>query len=504
MKQFARIYSRACQGLEAVEVKVEVYITPGFPKISIVGLPKTVVKESGYRVRAAISQNGFTFPMRQIIVNLAPADVPKEGGCFDLPIALGVLVASRQLPADPLEGYEFISELSLSGSLLSVKGLIPTILAASKSKRKIIIPKANLTEAQLTQMPNIFYADHLMEVCNWVIGKQQLPEAKPTVIEQINRETIDMSDVRGQHHAARAMEICAAGRHHCLMLGAPGSGKTMLANRLRTILPPMTQEEALTSASIMSLSPQPSDIQNFYQRAFRAPHHTASSVALVGGGSTPQPGEISKAHNGILFLDELPEFQRKALDALREPLETGTVHISRAAYSVEFPSRFQLIAAMNPCPDGMDVDGHGRCPCDESKLNRYYARISAPMLDRFDMHVRVPRIKWGGDEKSHRACESSAVIAQRVNAAWQIQLKRQAKPNAYLGIAELEDICRLSKKDRQLLYTSIDRLNLSGRAMHRILRLSRTIADLEVQEDVSREHLLEAIGYRSLNQLNGY
>ena len=499
---FAQIYSRACHGLEAIEVKVEVHIASGLPRLHIVGLPKTAVKESGVRVRSVLSQAGFTFPMHRITVNLAPADLPKEGGRFDLPIALGILAASEQLPTAALADYEFIAELSLTGALLPVKGVIPAILAARRCKRKIVIPKANVAEAQLTQAASVFSAAHIMDVVSWACGTTRLDALPPLEIADEPDGTIDMSDVRGQHHAARAMEICAAGRHHCLMLGSPGSGKTMLATRLRTILPKMSQEEALTSASIMSLTRPTSTRQHFYQRAFRAPHHTSSAIALVGGGATPQPGEISKAHNGVLFLDELPEFEHKALDALREPLETGVVHISRIAYSVEYPARFQLIAAMNPCPDGLDVDHHGRCPCDETRLMRYYARLSAPMLDRFDMHIRVPRIEWGGDKEKLRACEPSKQIAKRVEVAWQIQLKRQNKPNAHLQVSELEAICQLTQKDTQVLYSAVTRLKLSTRAMHRILKLSRTIADLSGAQHIATAHLLEAISYRSLDQFN--
>ena len=497
----ALVYSRACRGLEAIEVKVEVHIASGMPCMHIVGLPETAVRESKYRVRAVLSQAGFQFPYQRITVNLAPADLPKEGGRFDLPIALGILTASGQLPQTALENCEFISELSLSGSLLPVKGVIPAVIAAARAKRKIVIPDNNAGEAQLARKPGVFSANHILEVCSWLHGEDELNRVAPVDCAKTFSHPVDMHDVRGQHHAARALEICAAGRHHCLMLGAPGSGKTMLATRMPTIMPPMDEKEALTTTAIASLSQTGPSVQNFYRRPFRSPHHTASAVALVGGGGNPTPGEISKAHNGILFLDELPEFGRIALDALREPLETGTIHLSRAAYSVEFPARFQLIAAMNPCPDGLDVDQYGRCPCDEKKLARYYARLSAPMLDRFDMHVRVPRLEWGRDANSRRQCESSKTILDRVTRAWEVQLKRQGKLNSSLQVAEMEQICRLSKQDTEILYRAVDRLKLSTRALHRILKVARTIADLAQVRDITQKQLLEAVTYRSMDGL---
>ena len=499
--QLAYIYSRSSIGLDAIGIKVEVHISSGLPKMHIVGLPETVVRESKHRVRSAIIQNGFQFPAKVVTVNLAPADLPKGGGRFDLPIALGILVASDQLPNTICSDYEFIGELSLSGALLPVKGIIPSILAANNCQRKIIIPRDNTAEAQLIRKPNVYIADHLIEICHHLTGHTKLSGAPQDKNLKSLSHSLDMRDVYGQHRAVRAMEICAAGRHHCLMMGSPGSGKTMIANRLPTLLPPLDEEEALTSAAILSLTHQNFGKNDFYRRAFRSPHHTCSAVALVGGGNPPQPGEISKAHNGILFLDELPEFQRKALDALREPLETGLIHLSRAAYSVQYPARFQLIAAMNPCPNGMDIDQYGRCPCDDKKLANYYNRISAPMIDRFDMHISVPRIKWSSDKSLRSRCEASDVIAKRVSAAHKKQINRQGKLNADLKIGEIEKFCKLSADDQKMFYSTLDKLKLSNRAMHRILKVSRTIADLNDSENITTSQLLEAISYRSMTRL---
>ncbi len=502
----ATVHSRACRGLEAIPVKVEVHIAPGLPSMHIVGLPETAVRESKYRVRAALSQNRFEFPCRRITVNLAPADLPKEGGRFDLPIALGILAASGQLPPDAIENCEFISELSLSGSLLPVRGIIPAVLAAGAVRRNLVIPKDNAAEAGLAGGQGIYAAAHLLEVYGGLLGEVELKPVDPHSPPSSAAAALDMRDVRGQRQAVRAVEIAAAGRHHCLMLGSPGSGKTMLANRLPGILPPMCKDEAVETASVMSLGPEPPKPAHFYQRPFRSPHHTCTAVALVGGGSSePRPGEISRAHNGVLFLDELLEFSRQALDALREPIESGMVHISRAGYSVSYPSRFQLIAAMNPCPDGSDTDETGRCPCSEQRLRHYYRRLSAPMLDRIDIHIRVPRIRWSHLEKGEAGAagrgESSDVIRKRTALARQRQIKRQGNPNACLGNKEIEKLCGLSAEDRALLNRSAERLQLSARACYRVLKVARTIADLAGADTIARPHLLEAISYRSLDQL---
>lgn len=504
--RLAIIHSRTCRGIETVPIKVEVFISSGIPRMNIVGLPEAGVKESQHRVRAALSQNNFQFPQQRITINLSPADLPKEGGQFDLPIALGILVASNQLPCDNLEKYEFLSELSLSGTLLPVSGIIPIIIAATKSKRKIIISHANSAEAGLivSAQPTaqVYCAKHLLEVYRW-LTKQETPRPTPPV-DPISPATEgqDMSEVRSQHRAVRALEIATSGRHHCLMLGSPGGGKTMLAHRLPHLLPPMGQDEAIETSSIVSLGKEFTPPDCFYKRPFRSPHHSASTVALLGGGSHPKPGEISKAHNGILFLDELTEFSRQAIDGLREPLETGIIHLARAAGSISYPARFQLIAAMNPCPDGSDVDEYGRCPCSEQRLIHYYRRLSPPILDRIDLHIRVPRVQWTISSSGQQSqCETSITIRKRVWAAWRRQIERQGKNNALLGGKEIEYFCKLMPSEQKLLGRFVDKSNLSARTYYRILRVARTIADLANSETIDERHLLEAISYRSLDKL---
>ena len=504
--RLAIIHSRACSGIEAIPIKVEVFISSGIPRMNIVGLPETGVKESQHRVRAALSQNNFQFPQQRITINLSPADLPKEGGQFDLPIALGILAASNQLPCDNLGAYEFLSELSLSGTLLPVSGIIPIIIAATKSKRKIIVSHQNAAEAGLLvaarPSTQVYCAKHLLEVYRWLTQQESPRPTAPLDLVADTTHEYDMSDVRSQHRAVRALEIAASGRHHCLMLGSPGSGKTMLAQRLPYLLPPMQKDEAIETSSIMSLSRESLSSDCFYQRPFRSPHHSASAVALLGGGPHPKPGEISKAHNGILFLDELTEFSRRAIDGLREPIETGVIHLARAAASVSYPARFQLVAAMNPCPDGSDVDEHGRCPCTEQRLIQYYRRLSQPMLDRIDLHIRVPRVQWAASSSDAQTqCEASAAIRRRVWLAWQKQIKRQNKNNAMLAGKELEHFCQLSTAQQNLLARFVDKLELSARAYYRILRVARTIADLENSDTIAEQHLLEAISYRSLDKL---
>lgn len=500
--RLATVHSRACRGLEAMPVKVEVHIASGLPHMHIVGLPETAVRESQHRVRAALSHNQFEFPCRRITVNLAPADLRKGGGRFDLPIALGILAASGQLPHDALDDCEFIAELSLSGSLLPVKGVIPAVLAASRMRRRLLIADDNASEAGLTGKPHVYSASHLLEVYGGLLGETELKPVAAVAPPAHSGVAPDVRDVRGQREAVRALEIAAAGRHHCLMLGSPGSGKTMLANRMPGILPPLRTAEAVETASVMSLGPESPCAADFYRRPFRSPHHSCSAVALVGGGSNePKPGEISMAHNGVLFLDELLEFSRTALDALREPIESGVIHIARAGYSVEYPACFQLIAAMNPCPDGADTDENGRCPCSEQKLRHYYRRLSAPMLDRIDLHVRVPRIRWSGIERDDARGEASEAIRARVARSWKRQLERQGCANARLQNARIEQVCALSGDDRRLLNRSADRLQLSARACYRVLKVARTIADVACADAVERPHLLEAIHYRSLDQL---
>lgn len=491
----AHVHTRALAGINAPQVTVEVHLSNGLPSLSIVGLPEATVKESKDRVRSAILNSGFDFPNRRLTINLAPADLPKDGGRFDLPIALGILAASGQVDKDNLQNYEFIGELSLGGALQTVTGVLPSVMQAERQQRNSIIPKANADEASIIKRATIYAAQHLLEVTQHVTGDGVLSPLEPSS-RHINmpRYTIDMSEVRGQAHAKRALEIAAAGQHSLIFIGPPGTGKSMLAERLPTIMPPMTEQEALQTIAVLSLTAQTVDMENCYIRKFRAPHHTASSVALVGGGSDPRPGEISLAHNGVLFLDELPEFSRHVLDSLREPLETGTIMISRAARQVEFPANVQLIAAMNPCPCGYLGDSRHACTDTPDQIRRYRGKITGPFLDRIDLFVNVPRISKR--EQTAQARESSDAIRSRVIHARQAQLSRAGAANAKLKPAAMQQTCALGKEDQNLLLTATERLGLSSRAHDRILRVARTIADLEQSEHIQTPHLTEAINYR--------
>ena len=503
--RLARVITRALVGISAPEVTVEVHIASGLPALSIVGLPEAAVRESKDRVRAAIQNSHFEFPMRRITVNLAPADLPKEGGRYDLPIALGILAASGQIKTDMLESHEFHGELALSGHLRAVGGSLPAALGAQLSRRKLVLPFVNANEAVLVENVEVKAAKTLLEICQYLqqLGELHEPVA-PASIHSSKDFTADMSEVRGQHRARRALEVAAAGRHNMIMVGPPGTGKSMLASRLPGILPPMTDQHALESAAINSISHHGFDVSNWKQRPFRHPHHTASGVALVGGGSTPSPGEISLAHHGVLFLDELTEFDRRVLDVLREPMETGTITISRAARQAEFPASFQLIAAMNPCPQGYSCDGKMLCQCTHEQQRRYRNRISAPLLDRIDIHIEVPKLdKSALDQKSPKN-EDSRTIRKRVTRAYQRQLERAGKSNADLSSTELDVYCCLDNQQRMLLEKAMDKLQLSARAYHRILKLARTIADISGSENIQQAHLTEAISYRSLDRFNNH
>jgi magnesium chelatase family protein len=496
------LHSRAREGIEAPAVTVEVHLAGGLPALSIVGLPEMAVKESKDRVRGALLNGHFQFPAGRVTINLAPADLPKEGGRFDLPIALGVLGASGQIRADGLSRIEMLGELALSGGLRPVTGVLPAALAARDAGRALILPVENADEAALVSGLTIHPADHLLQVCEHLNGTALLPPYERLDPGESAMEYPDLSEVRGQEQAKRALEIAAAGAHSLLFLGPPGTGKSMLANRLPGILPGMTEAEALEAAAVRSVSGrEPFDPRNWRQRPFRAPHHTASGVALVGGGSNPRPGEISLAHRGVLFLDELPEFDRRVLEVLREPLESGHIHISRAARQAEFPARFQLVAAMNPCPCGYLGDPSSRCRCTAEQVARYRARISGPLLDRIDLHVEVPRVPVSQlSAPETGSIETSCQVRARVEEARKRQLDRAGKPNQALSPSELEHSSPLDEPARRLMSQALQRLGLSARAYHRVLKVALTIADLAGSDRIETTHLSEAIGYRRLDR----
>jgi magnesium chelatase family protein len=490
----AVLRSRALAGMAAPEVTVEVHLAAGLPSFTLVGLPDTEVKEARDRVRAAIQNAHFEFPARRITVNLAPADLPKESGRFDLPIALGILIASGQIKAPDLDRHEFAGELSLSGELRPVRGALAMCVAAAGNGRSFVLPRDSAAEAALIEGIVALPAGSLLEVCAHLGGQATLaPLAVPPAPTFSSHP--DLAEVKGQAQAKRALEVAAAGGHSLLMSGPPGSGKSMLAQRLPGILPPMTHDEALASAAVQSLAGL-FDPARWGQRPFRAPHHTASAAALVGGGGVPRPGEISLAHHGVLFLDELPEFARAVLEALREPLETGHIHVARAARRAEFPARFQLVAAMNPCPCGHL--GEARCRCTPDQVAKYRSKLSGPFLDRIDLMLEVPAVPEA--ELSARGPrndgETSAAVGARVAAARERQILRQDKPNALLTPDEIDRYCLPDCAGAQLLKQAMTRLNLSARAYHRVLKVARSVADLAGEEMVRGPHVAEAIQYR--------
>lgn len=489
---FAKIYTRGLLGLHAPQIEVEVHVSAGLPSLTIVGLPEAAVRESKDRVRSAIINSGFQFPTKRLTINLAPADLPKDGSRLDLPIAMGILIATGQIPENQTDDFEFIGELALDGHLRPTTGTLTIAMACQHAQHRLMLPKENAAEA--AQLPDIevFAASHLKQVCEHFTETQKIAATEniSSILQQHYK--FDLADVKGQIRPRRALEIAAAGGHSILFKGPPGTGKTLLASRLPSILPPLNHQENLAVASIYSIA----NLQHhFGQRPFRAPHHTASAIALVGGGSHPKPGEITLAHLGVLFLDELPEFDRKVLEVLRQPLESREIVISRASRQITFPADFQLIAAMNPCPCGYAFNQDSRCQCSTEAIKRYQNRISGPLLDRIDLHIDVPPLK-AQELQSTGNVENSTTVRERVLQAYHFQIQRQGVSNQSLSPQQLEAHAQLNTASKNMLEIAQQRLNLSARAYHRILRVARSIADLSQSADIETAHLSEALSYR--------
>ena len=496
------INTRIPIGIHAQPVTVEIHLANGLPSFQIVGLPEKAVQESRERVRSAITNSQLEFPQRRITVNLAPADIPKEGGGFDLPIAIGILQASGQIPENTIENTEFIGELALSGNIRPVKGILPIAIGCKKDKQSLFFPSGNINEVKLVNGLQAYACQHLLELTAHLNGTAKIPIISTGDVE-FNHSSIYpcLSDIKGQPQAKRALIIAAAGNHSLLMVGPPGSGKSMLAQRLPGIIPQLSEAQALETAAVHSISHQRSDFHNWREPPFRAPHHSASSAALVGGGSIPKPGEISLAHNGVLFLDELTEFDRRTLDVLREPLENGYISLSRVAQKTCFPSRFQLIAAMNPCPCGYLGDIKRACgTCTVEQIKRYQGKLSGPVMDRIDLHIEVPAVPATLLSDQKTSGESSELIRVKIKQTRDIQLKRQNVTNSQLDNKQISQHIKLNRESQRLIQEAIDKLGLSARAYHRILRVSRTIADLENSASIETKHIAESISYRKLDR----